>query len=322
MLSSTTGLVMAFLFDFRPEVYVVLLVSLVALSTFVVLNQFEERNTARNTLRQLDDYQVENQRDHELLAPLRDRLLEPLVNGFSRLGGRFNPPEYVESVRRKHVQAGIYSAERVERFLAGRILCFALTPFWLAFTFFVNPLALGGLPQLVLAAVGVAGLIIVPNSRLTAKVETRAKGIQQAMPDVLDLLVISVEAGLGFEQAVDRVIENVPGELSDEFARVLGETSAGSSRADALRGLEERVDLPEIRSFVLAMIQADRFGVSIGRVLRSQADEMRIKRRQLAQEQAQKAPVKMLIPMVFCIFPALFVVILGPAIINISETLG
>lgn len=305
-----------------PESFVLGLVFAFGLAVFVVLNQLDERNTARSSLRQLEGYQVENQRDQELLAPLRERVLSPVVNGFARLGGRFNPPDFVESIRQKHVQAGIYSADRVERFLATRILCFVLIPFWLGLVFIINPLQMGGMLQLVLAGIGAAGLGIGPNSRLNSKVEARAASIQRSLPDVLDLLVISVEAGLGFEQAVDRVIENVPGELSDEFARVLGETSAGSTRSDALRGLQDRVDLPEIRSFVLAMIQADRFGVSIGRVLRSQAEEMRIKRRQLAQEKAQKAPVKMLIPMVFCIFPALFVVILGPALINITEALG
>jgi len=304
------------------EAYVVGLVMALGLGAFLILSQLEERNAARSTLRDLDGYQVEDQREQELLAPLRERLLTPVFHGFSQVGRRFNPPDYVETVRQKHLQAGILTPSVVERFLAIRIICFVLIPVWLIFVFFVNPLGLSGLLKLVLAAIGVAALAIIPNSRLNNKVDIRQKSVQRQLPDVLDLLTISVEAGLGFEQAVDRVIHNVPGELSDEFARVLGETSAGSTRADALRGLQERVDIAEIRSFVMAMIQADKFGVSIGRVLRAQADEMRIKRRQLAQEKAQKAPVKMLIPMVFCIFPALFVVILGPALINIVETLG
>ena len=293
----------------------------VALVMYYVMTQLEERAAARSTLRQLDDYEVENQREKELLAPIHERLLAPVMAGFTRFGGRLNPPDYVESVRQKHIKAGINSADKVERFLALRVLGFVSIPFWLAFTFIVNPLGLKGMMQLAFAGLGCLVGAIGPSSRLNAKVTARQKSIQRGLPDVMDLLVISVEAGLGFEQALDRVISNVPGELAEEFARVLGETQAGSSRSDALRNLQVRVDTPEIRSFVLAMIQADTFGVSIGRVLRAQADEMRIKRRQVAQEKAQKAPVKMMIPMVLCIFPALFVVVLGPAIINISRSL-
>jgi tight adherence protein C len=291
----------------------------VGLAMYYVMSQLDERASARSTLRQLDDYEVENQRAKELLAPVHERLMAPVMTAFTRFGGRLNPPEYVESIRQKHLRAGITSPEKVERFLAMRVLGFVSIPFWLIFTFIVNPLGLDGMLQLAFAGLGAMVGAIGPSSRLNSKVSARQKAIQRGLPDVMDLLVISVEAGLGFEQALDRVIMNVPGDLAEEFARVLGETQAGSSRSDALRNLQNRLDTPEIRSFVLAMIQADTFGVSIGRVLRAQADEMRVKRRQIAQEKAQKAPVKMMIPMVLCVFPALFVVVLGPAIINISR---
>ncbi len=293
----------------------------VALALYTVLAQLDERSSLRSTLRSLDDYEVENVRDQELLVPLQERIVAPIVALASKFGGRFNPPEYVESVRRKHVQAGISSPDKVERFLALRIMGFVFMPVWVILILVINPLGLAGMSRIAVLGFGLMVGALGPTTSLNKKVEARQKAIRLTLPDVMDLLVISVEAGLGFEQALDRVINNVPGELSDEFARVLGESRAGSSRADALRAMDERCDTPEVRSFVLAMIQADTFGVSIGRVLRAQADELRIKRRQRAQEQAQKAPVKMMIPMVFCIFPALFVVVIGPAVINISENL-
>ncbi len=160
-----------------------------------------------------------------------------------------------------------------------------------------------------------------PDVLLNRKIADRQKEISRKLPDVLDLLVISVEAGLGFEQALDRTCTAVPGALSDEFRRMLHEIRIGSSRADALRAMADRTSVPELRTFILAMLQADTFGVSISKLLRAQADDMRIRRRLRAQEQAQKAPVKMLFPLVFCIFPSIFVVIIGPAFIQIQRSL-
>ncbi|MET0159094.1 MAG: type II secretion system F family protein [Acidimicrobiales bacterium] len=285
---------------------------------YMLLSDAEEKATVRSSLRQLEGYEVQDVRDQELLIPLYQRALLPILKGLTALGGRFTPVGYVDTVRKKFVYAGRISADGVDRFLAIRVITVVLIPAWFIFVTVFLPVT--GILRLGALGLGGAILALGPDSVLNRRVEERQMVMQRKLPDILDLLTISVEAGLGFEQAVDRTVSSVPGPLSDEFARMLGELRAGSSRADAMRAMEQRTNVPEIRSFVLAILQADAFGVSIGRVLRAQADEMRIKRRQLAQEKAQKAPVKMLIPMVFCIFPALFVVVIGPAMINISRS--
>ena len=297
--------------------FVALIGAGLAVIVYTVLSDVEEKSVVRSSLRQLDGYEVENVRDQELLVPLRQRAFVPLLHGLTGLGQRFTPVGYVDGVRQKFIYSGRPSAEVVDRFLAVRVVTVAAVPVVFLLAFFVLPLS-GKMPFLVFGMAAMA-LVLGPDAILNRRVEARQLAMQRQLPDILDLLVISVEAGLGFEQALDRTVKAVPGALSDEFARMLGETRAGSSRSDAMRALEGRTKVPEIRSFVLAILQADTFGVSIGRVLRAQADEMRIKRRQIAQEKAQKAPVKMLIPMVFCIFPALFVVVIGPAAINIRN---
>lgn len=291
-----------------------------ALVIYAFLSQAEEKSVVRESLRQLDGpNDSEEYSDERLEDSLLTRLLGPLGAIFSQLGRRFTPHGYIEQARVKHQSAGIFEADAVDRFLATKVmLAIGVLPMFYI-TMILNPLGLGGFLKVGMFLVFGAAMLMGPDSSLNRKVEARQTEILSGLPDVLDLLTISVEAGLGFEQALDRCIENVPGALSDEFARMLGETRAGAARAEALRNMDTRINVPEVRSFILAIIQADTFGVSIGRVLRAQAEEMRIKRRQVAQEKAQKAPVKMLIPMVFCIFPSIFVVILGPAMINISR---
>jgi len=295
----------------------------IGIAAFVVINNLDEKQTVRNSIRQLEEYgqtgAIETERDRELLRPAYERALAPVLGGMVNFGRRLFPTDYVARTKKKHQSAGRYDPAAVDRFLAFRVACLVIIP--IAFFVFLvfNSFGLSMKMNVICFLLLTAAAILLPEARLDSAVEDRQREIQRSLPDILDLLVISVEAGLGFEQALDRTVASVPGALSLEFARMLGETRAGAARADAMRAMEERVNVPEVRSFVLAIIQADTFGVSIGRVLRGQAEEMRIKRRQLAQERAQKAPVKMLIPMVFCIFPSLFVVVIGPAIISIRK---
>ena len=274
--------------ELDPQIAVGLIGFGIALAVWAVGSQSHEKSVVREALRSLDDYEVDSVRDQELLNPLAERALMPVLGALTSLGRRFTPVGYIDGVRHRFVLSGRPQADAVDRFLALRVVTVALIPvaFWFAYIW--NPLGVGGLTQIGLGGVLMLLLVLGPDASLNRKVDERQKSIQRQLPDIIDLLVISVEAGLGFEQALDRTISNVPGALSDEFLRMLGEVRAGSARADAMRALDRRIDVPEVRSFVLAILQADTFGVSSGRVLRAQAEEMRIKRRQLAQERAQR----------------------------------
>lgn len=289
----------------------------VALITVAIGMQLDERADIRTSLRRVGGYEVEDTRDRELLESLGKRTVAPAIRSVSDFGRRVSPVGYLDNVKAKLVRAGQAEQSDLDRFIVLKIAGVVLAP--IAVFVILGVLSIGGLVGLILAGVAAAILALGPDIVLDRTVERRVKAMRVALPEILDLLVISVEAGLGFEQALDRVVDNVPGPLTDEFARMLGEVRAGASRSEAMRAMEQRVDVQEVRSFILAMLQADTFGVSIAKVLRTQADEMRVKRRQMAQEEAQKAPVKMLIPMVFCIFPALFVVVLGPAVFDIID---
>jgi tight adherence protein C len=291
----------------------------VVLGVFVTGTAVRERAEVRRSLRALEGYQITGVRDQEMLAGFANRVLEPLGKSTLELVRRLTPVGYVEQVKRKVVLAGNPPGFEVDRLLVLKVIGTAAPLVWIPLVYL--GLELGGMMGLLVCGFLCAVSFLGPDLAIDNKIEARKSEIARRLPDILDLLVISVEAGLGFEQALDRTSTAVPGPLSDEFRRMLQETRIGATRSDALRALDERTDVPELRSFILAMLQADTFGVSIARILRSQADEMRIRRRLAAQELAQKAPVKMLFPLAMCIFPAIFIVVLGPAFIAISESL-
>jgi tight adherence protein C len=277
----------------------------------------DERITARAVRTRLAAYDPAPvvKREEDLREPFATRVIVPAAGALLGLARRFVPSEYVEKARHKLILAGKNQPEDLDRYLIGRILSLIAVPLlWLAVWRVTSVKGTELLAIIVL--IGMAGFLG-PDASLNRMVAERRRLIRNKLPDVLDLLTISVEAGLGFDQALNRTVTMVPGPLADEFNRMLGEMRAGASRSDALTALDERTEVPELKSFILALLQADTFGVSVGAILRTQAVEMRVKRRQLAQEQAQKAPVKMLFPMVFCIMPSLFVVIAGPAAMGI-----
>jgi tight adherence protein C len=256
-------------------------------------------------------------RSEVLESGFNERAVAPLVQKVGRVALRFTPQGWGARTNKRLTVAGWYPRIDANSWAAIRVVSIVAAVVVFAAVQGLLPagqkLLIGGL----LLVMGFFG----PDAVLTRNIDDKRAAIERDLPDVIDLLVISVEAGLGFEAALGRVVQNVPGELSDEFSRMLQETRVGVSRNEAMKKLAERTDVDDLNSFILAINQADQFGVSIARMLRVQADELRVRRRQRAQERAFSAPVKMTFPLVFCVFPGLFVVLLGPAAIKISDVL-
>ena len=180
--------------------------------------------------------------------------------------------------------------------------------------------ASGPTPPKVLLMVGVTALAyFVPDILIRNYAQKRREAIKLELPNALDQMLISVQAGLGFESAMARAGQNGKGPLADELIRTLQDIQVGRSRKDAYLAMAQRVDVPDLRSFVRAVVQADTYGIAIAKVLKSQAKDMRVKRRQRAEEHAMKMPVKMLFPLIFFILPTLFIVVLGPTVLSIME---
>ena len=271
-------------------------------------------------LTQLGTVNAKNLEELELQQPFVERTLKPLAAKLSGAVARITSTSFTERTEKRLALAGHPGNLRVADWLGikaiGALVAAAI--FFLLFGIIGGNILMG----ILLGAAGLGIGYIVPEFWLTRRVKGRQKAILRQIPDALDLLTISVRAGLGFDGALGKVVEKLKGPLTDEFRRSLAEIRVGKSRRDALRDIVPRTEVPALTNFIGAIIQAEQLGVSISKVLQVQSEQLRIERRQRAEELAAKAPIKMLFPLVGCIFPSLFIVILGPAIILIAVNLG
>lgn len=246
--------------------------------------------------------------------PFVERVVAPLGDRLVGLGRRIVRADTADRLRHRLDIAGNPPGWDVPRLIGTKVLAM-LTVGALATLYVLTDGTSSGVAALTVAGAGAFGFVL-PNLLLYNAGEKREALMQRALPDALDLLTVSVEAGLGFDAAVMKVATKTPGPLAAEFNRLLQEMQLGVGRADAMRALAERSTLKDLKSFSLAIVQADQLGVAIGKVLRVQSGEIRIKRRQRAEEQAQKVPVKIMVPLVLFIMPCLLIVIGGPAAVQ------
>jgi tight adherence protein C len=256
----------------------------------------------------------------ELDPGFQDRVLHPFLGRLTGIGRRLTPSDYTERILAKLNVAGNPPGWTVDRVLSLKVVGMA-SGLVLGLLFGVLLGKGAGFTAACTAIATLAGYYG-PNLYLYQRGYDRTAKLERSLPDALDLLSISVEAGLAFDAALAQVARNTDGPLAEEFARVLQEMQIGLGRSHALRAMAERNDLPDLRSFCSAMVQADAFGIPVGQVLRVQSQEIRVKRRQRAEEAAQKIPVKIMIPLVLFILPSLFIAVLGPAIIQMVGVFG
>lgn len=250
-----------------------------------------------------------------LLAHGSSDRLQPVVRVLARRARRLTPAGMVERLDHRILLAGAPAVWTVERLLAAKLVLGGTGLAFGLLRFFESPGAGPLLTTLALVGLG----YFAPELIISSRASERQKKISRELPDTLDQITIAVEAGLGFDAAAARVARSGNGPLAQELSRTLQDVRAGMSRSEALRHLLERTDVPELRHVVLAMLQADSYGVPIAQVLRVQSAEQRVKRRQQAEERAMKIPVKLVFPVVLCILPTLFIVVLGPAAMRLAR---
>jgi tight adherence protein C len=269
-------------------------------------------------LTQLGAMQAKNLEELELQQPFIERTLRPLAGALSGRMSRVASSSFQERTEKRLALAGNPGNLRTADWLGVKAVGAVVGA--LVFLLLFVVIGFMGLPVPLNFLMGLIGLLLgytIPEFWLGSQVRKRQHAILLQIPDALDLLTISVRAGLGFDAALGKVVEKLQGPLTDEFRRALAEVRVGKARREALRDIIPRTEVPPLTNFIGAIIQAEQLGVSISKVLQVQSEQLRIERRQRAEEQAAKAPIKMLFPLVGCIFPSLFIVILGPAIILI-----
>jgi tight adherence protein C len=270
-------------------------------------------------LRELTNEGKDNQDSEPLELPFYERIIIPLFSSFGDLLARLTPARVIKSLDERLWAAGYMNKNRVAQFFTVQSIWLISLPLIAAALTYLLKIPVGRAWFLVIVAIGFS--LLYPTIRIYNKKLKRAEGIKKQLPNAIDLLVVSVEAGLGFDMAIEKVIEKMSGPLSDEFNYTLNEIRMGKPRPTALREMVQRIKIEELDIFIGSIIQAEQLGVSIGNVLRIQSDSMRTRRRQAIEEKAMKAPVKMLFPLVFFILPALFVIILGPALLHLMRIL-
>jgi tight adherence protein C len=272
-----------------------------------------QRRTSVNRAARYGSFRPSLGRAHQ---PFRDRVLVPVGERLAKWTLKLHPKTTVDGVGTRLLAAGLGQSISATTFLALKS-GLAIVGGVLGAVFGGAATGPGGV---FLFAIALAGLgFIAPDFAVSSRARARRDRIRAELPDALDLMAVSVEAGMGFDGAISKLTEHMEGPLADEFALTLSEVRIGESRQDALKKLADRTGTPELSSFVRAIIQADQLGISLGRILRVQATDSRLKRQAAAEEKAMKAPIKMLFPTVLFIFPAMFLVILGPAFLNLSK---
>jgi tight adherence protein C len=257
----------------------------------------------------------------ELSQPFAERVIYPVIRRVGELSARFTPQKAIQDTARRLELAGNPWPIDAPTFLALRFVLAVVLGGFLVAVVIISPQQ--STTNTVLYVGGGAFLgFFLPHLMLTSRITNRQSEVRKAMPDSLDLLTICVEAGLGFEAAMSKVAEKWDNQLALAFARTLKEIQLGKVRREALKDMSDRLGIPEMTSFTAAIIQSEQLGVSLSKVLRIQADQMRMKRRQYAEEKAHQAPIKMIIPMALLTFPSILIIILTPAILQIMSNLG